>query len=261
MIALLPLPDLRDMGGPAADLDLEPHDADIGAHQAVMGRLGDQRGVRVIAAHQARQRAVAGAFLFGDRLEVDMGRRLHARPFQRVKGEQIGRQAGLHVAGSAAVHPAVLDGGLIGREAPHVDRAGRHHVDMPVQDQRPADRLARTVGAHHIDRVVIVDADRRKAWMVLDLVDVDRPTVHGQPALFHGVVHEILGGVLLAALGGKAYELLQKRDLVVEQIVDRLGDGVGKGGISHGSSGSDRAGGAGHYSVPVWDPHKALDGM
>ncbi|KAG0919688.1 hypothetical protein G6F31_021014 [Rhizopus arrhizus] len=89
--------------------DLEPQPADVGAHQHVLFGLGNDDGVGLVAAQQRRQRAVAGAFLFDDRLEVDgRGGRVTGGA-HRVVGIQVGGQAGFHVGGAAAIHPAVDD--------------------------------------------------------------------------------------------------------------------------------------------------------
>src|SRR6266852_5144626 len=64
---------LANMNGNAADMNLEPQDADLRADQLVPHRLRNQRGVGAVAAFQARERAVAGAFLLDDRLDVDVG--------------------------------------------------------------------------------------------------------------------------------------------------------------------------------------------
>src|SRR5258708_35084964 len=53
---------LADMNRNAADTDLEPEDADLGADQLVPHRLGDQCGVGAIAAVEAAGRPLAGAF-------------------------------------------------------------------------------------------------------------------------------------------------------------------------------------------------------
>ena len=62
---------LAHMHRMAADLDLEPDHADIGAHELLLLGLGDQRGVGAVAAQMRHQRAVAGGFLLDHRLHVD----------------------------------------------------------------------------------------------------------------------------------------------------------------------------------------------
>src|SRR5260370_835488 len=52
---------LADMNRKAADTDLEPEDADLGADQLVPHRLGDQCGGGAVAACEAGARPVSGA--------------------------------------------------------------------------------------------------------------------------------------------------------------------------------------------------------
>ena len=89
----------------AAHLDFKPKHADVGAHQLLVHRLGDQRGVGAIAAQMRHQRAVAGRFLFDHGLQIDRRRRLQADATQRLKRVEIGRMARLHV-GSRRVRRA-----------------------------------------------------------------------------------------------------------------------------------------------------------
>ena len=134
---------MGDVDGMAAHRDLEPHDADLARSTPLARGLGDQRRVGPVAALQAGERAVAGEFLLDHRLDEDVGGRLEAGPLQRFQGEQAADPARLHVAGAAAVHPAVLDDRIEGRGRPHLVRAFRHDVDMAVDDQRASLRLAR----------------------------------------------------------------------------------------------------------------------
>ena len=69
-------------------------------------------------------------------LEVDARRRLEAGRLDRIERVQRADRARLHVAGAAAIHPALLDRGREWRRLPHVERAGRHHIAMTLQDQR-----------------------------------------------------------------------------------------------------------------------------
>ena len=128
----------RHMHGQAAHLEPEPDDADLGADQLAVGGLGNQAGIGPVAALQRGERAEPGALFLDHRLQVDAARGREPGRLQRVEGIERGDGAGLHIAGAAAVEPAVLDHGLVRRRVPHVERAGRHHVAVALQDQRAA---------------------------------------------------------------------------------------------------------------------------
>ena len=201
-MALDALARLPHVHGESAHLHLEPDDADVGAHQHVVDGFRDDRRLRPVAARHAGERAVAGAFLLRHALDIDGGGRLVAEIAERVEGEDVGGDAGLHVAGAAAEEPVVLQMRVEGRMGPHVVRPGRHHVHMAVQHQGLALRLPGRVGADHVDGVVVIDRHRRETGMILDLRDVDRPAVHGVAALGKRVVEEFLRRMFLPAERG-----------------------------------------------------------
>ena len=68
-MALLPLPDC-DMGRPPANFTWNQMTPSLARTRLSFG-LGDDRGIRAIAARQAGERPVAGAFLFRHGLEID----------------------------------------------------------------------------------------------------------------------------------------------------------------------------------------------
>ncbi len=207
--------------------DLEPQHAHVGAHQHVLLGFRDDHGIGAVAAQQRRQGAVAGAFLFDHRLEIDGGPRGIARRAHGIVGVQIGNQPGLHVGRAATVHPAVDDGRVPRRAAPHVDRSGRHHVDVSVQDERAAGLLFGTIGAHHVEGVFVRHGHRAEAGMRLDVAHVDLPAVHGEAARAHRFEQEVLRRVFLFAQRRKAHQILGEGELGVEPGIDGLQDAAG----------------------------------
>jgi hypothetical protein len=107
----------------------------MAARDGATGRLGDQRRVGAVAADQRGERAVAGALLLGDGLDVHVRGRLEAGGAERVHREDHRGDARLHVVRAAAVHPAVADRRAEGREAPHLRGAFGHDVDVALEDE------------------------------------------------------------------------------------------------------------------------------
>ena len=208
----------------AGDLDLEPHDADLRHGEHARRRLGNERGIGAIAALQAGQRAVAGAFLLDDRLLVDVGRRLVAQRAERAQRKDVEDEAGLHVARAAAIHPAVLDRGLERIARPHLVRPFGHDVDMAVQDQRRPFRAGRPPGADHVPGVVVILGMRRVARQVLQVVDLDLPAIDAQPVLLEQAGHHVLRRRLVEARRGDLHQIGQHLGLVVEPAIDRVHD-------------------------------------
>ncbi len=215
---------LVDMHGMAGHLDLEPHDADLRHRERAARRLGDQRGVGAIAALQAGERAVAGAFFLDHRLLIDVGRRHVAKRAERPQREDVQDQPGFHVARAATVHPAVLDVGVVGVARPHLVRPLGHHVDVTVQDQRAALRIARPPGADHVPGIVIVQRMRRVARQVLEVVDLDLPAVDAEPVLLEQARHHVLGRRFLETGGGDPDQIGQHVRLIVEAAIDFVHD-------------------------------------
>ena len=158
---------------------------------------------------------------------------LDACALEGIEGVEVDAQAGLHVAGATTMHPTVDQSGFIRLERPQIERAGGHDIDMAVEDEAFARGLPRAMGAHDVDGVVVVDGDRREAWMILDRLDVDGPAVHGKAAGAHGFKHEILGRVFLAVLGGMAHQVLGEGDLVVEAFIDGGQNVIGKFAVEY----------------------------
>src|SRR3954471_20917205 len=75
--------------------------------------------------------------------------------------------------------------------------------------------------------------DRRKAGAVPDIVEVDAPSVDGEPTAAHFGGDEILGRMLRPAHRREFDELRRQRDLVVEPFVDRVHDLLGEIGLEH----------------------------
>ena len=104
--ALIPLLDARRL---AVDLDLEPDAADAsGLHREVAGLAGNA-GVGLVAANDGVERAVAAHLLVNDDIDHDVAFGSEAEFLEVLHGEDVARDAALHVAGTAPVDAAVLD--------------------------------------------------------------------------------------------------------------------------------------------------------
>ena len=126
------------------DGDLEPADPGAAEQQLEPGALGKQHGVGQHARAGGGEGAVAGALLLDDADHRERaGERVGVGLEQRLDGQRDHREARLHVAGAAAVHPAVRDDGLERRRRPALRVARRDDVDVAVQEQRAT--LARAV--------------------------------------------------------------------------------------------------------------------
>ena len=136
-------------------------------------------------------------------------------------------------ADAAAIHPAVTDHGIERGIRPHVDRAGRHDIDVCVHDQRAAGRRRWPMGPNDVPRIVVGNRDRREAGMVLDVVLGDAPTVHRVAARGERVEDIILDRMLGAAHRRKADEILRKADLLVKSAIDLIENALLVGG--HGA--------------------------
>lgn len=66
---------------------------------------------------------------------MDTALRGVAREPDRVERVNHGRDAGLHVLSTTAVHPAIAHHAVKRRKVPKIDRALRHHVDMALHDE------------------------------------------------------------------------------------------------------------------------------
>ena len=231
-----------DVNRHALDLETEPDHADLGAHQSAVCRLRDQAGVGAIAALQRRERAHSGAFFLDHRLQMDAALRGQSRRLQRIQCVERCDGAGLHVAGAAAIEPAVLDGGLERRMLPHVQRAGGHDVAMALQDQRAPGFLCGPIGADHGAGAREIGFDRTVAGQVLEIVLLDHPVVDLVAALAQQPRHHVLTRRFLAAGARDRRERDRRRQLRLEGGIDRGLDALaGAGGegddvaLRHGS--------------------------
>ncbi len=148
----------------------------------------------------AGERAVAGALLLADGLEVDGRRGLEPKAAQRVERGDIGGEAGLHVRSTAAIKPVAIDVRGVGRARPHVDGAGGHDIHVTVEDQRTAGFVPRPVGGDDVDDIVVGDRGGRETGMVAYKIEVDREDLRGIAALARLPREGLLRRVLIAAL-------------------------------------------------------------
>ena len=198
------------MSRQAADVDVEPQDADLGHREVVVVGLGQHGSVGVRAGQQALQRAVAGALLFDDGLELDIAAQSHARSPQRPYGAGHRDQAGLHVARAAAVEPVAV--------APRVERVTgpqgrarrRDHVNVAVEDERTAGRVGSGFAGPCRDHVALaLDGPRERRVMRIgaDGVGVHRDIDRLEAAVGERPRHDRLAGLLVAEHGRCGHEL------------------------------------------------------
>ena len=159
------------VGGAAAELDLDDAEAAVGARELQPGRLGDDaRGGQACAeVLDHGEGAEAVVLLVGDQREHDVGLR---DGFGR---HDAGGDAGLHVAGAAAVHPAGLDPGHEG-----IDHAAdADGVEMAVEgEQRAVRHPARRDQARAVLRAD--DLDREALRLEACGQQLDRGTLTGR---------------------------------------------------------------------------------
>ena len=181
-------------------------------------RFRNDRRVRLVAAVQAGQCAVAGAFFFDDRLQKDRCGGLEADHSARAT-QSLGDDASLHVAGCR--------GHTAGHRAPPDRTAGattcprrlRHDVDVAVQDQRPSVCIA---GRHapttlscrsHLppkanSRQVFRSASRTSKRSVVKAHAAEQP------------FHEILRARFVAVQRRKTHQRRCQFDHVVLEVLD-----------------------------------------
>jgi hypothetical protein len=210
----------RDVNGQSSNSQAEPDHADLRAHQLSVGGFGDQARIGAIAALQCREGAEPGALLFDHRLQMDAALRLEPGRFERVDRVERRDGPGLHVAGAAAVEPAVLDHGLERRPGPHVERTGRHDIAMALQDQRASGLLRRTIGSDHCAGAREIGLDRSIAGQRLQVVLIDDPVVGLVAALAQQAREHVLARPFLAARARNGCEGDRSRDLRLEGGLD-----------------------------------------
>ena len=165
-------------------------------------------------------------------LEVNPPRRLEARRRDRIERIERADGPGLHVAGAAAIHPALPHHGRERRRLPHLKRTGRHDVAMPLQDQRFAGVMLRTVGADHGAGFRKIMLDRAETAQILQLLDIDMPVVDLVTAPAQQIADHVLARPLRAADRGYGDKLPGGRKLRVETGIDRVEDFLpGIGGV------------------------------
>ena len=174
------------------------------------------------------ERAIAGQFLFDDGLDIDRRGRAIADAGQCIERGEIGDAAGLHVAGAAAIHPAIADDRIERRMRPHVERSRRHDIDMALQDERAAGLAARAMNADDDRCGGMFGRERTAAGMGKDLAAIHGKDIDGKPSRPHLARHQILRGVLMPARRRAAHEIGGQRNLSLKAIIDRLLDAHAK---------------------------------
>ena len=215
---------LENVNRDTAQMHLQPDDADLRIDQVFVERFGNDHGIGAVAALKARQRAVARALFLDDGLQADVGGGCEAGVADRVERIQVGRHTALHIAGTAPEHPAVPDRRFERRGLPHVERPGRHDVDVPVQNQRPAAGIRAPTRGDDVDRIVVAADHGRKPRQPGNVIDVDRPGIGLVAALPELRFHESLRRLLLAASRRMRDEFREKRHLLVEAPVHGIDD-------------------------------------
>src|SRR6266567_8568869 len=110
---------------------------------------------------------------------------------------------------------------------------------MRLQDQASARLSSRAMDADHDRRLRVRFRKSRSAGMTRDRVAIHLEALHGEAVLAIGPEHEILHGVLGAALRGRTDQRLGEFDLLDEPLTHRAQDAVAQAGLDahEGSSG------------------------
>ena len=134
--ALTPRSRMRGVGGVPGDLQPEGQRAGVRGDDRLRGRLGDDADVAEVPAPQRRPGAEAAVLLADDAVQRDRAHQPHARRPDGGQRGQRGDDAGLHVAGAAAVDRAVRRGaGRTGRRPRGTRSPGRDDVGVAGEDQ------------------------------------------------------------------------------------------------------------------------------
>jgi hypothetical protein len=125
----------RRVGGRAGHLEPERQGARGGGDHRTVRRLRDDAGVAAVAAGQRRPGAQAAVLLAHDAVHGERTDERDPGVAQRPDGRDRGDQAGLHVAGPAAVDGAAVQPGREGIAGPEGTIAGGDHVGVATEDQ------------------------------------------------------------------------------------------------------------------------------
>ncbi len=163
----------RTVGRPSDDLDAEGQRAGVGGDDLPVGRLGDDTRVTDMAAAQGGVRAEAAVLLADHGVQGVGATELDAA--DRPCGRDDRHDSALHVADAAAVPPLVdlAHQPRVG-VGPGLRVAGRHDVDVTVEDQR---RRAGAGDADTAQRLFALDLLAGIVGRAAELVEVEVPLV------------------------------------------------------------------------------------
>ena len=192
---------------------------------AQVGRLADQRPVSRVAGLEDGPHPVSAALFLDHRGEEDVSAQLGAGRLQGLNGDQVGGNAGLHVARAAAPHATL--GGLSGPRivCPAFLRLHRDDVHVAGQVERTtAARPAQSpchAGASRIrqERKTGVGVGNRVVGIGLDPLDLE-------PEPEQPLLHDALRALFVAEQAAFPDEPCGQ----VVQVVDPLVDGSGERG-------------------------------
>src|SRR5262249_30698192 len=153
--------------------------------------LAGDTGVCLVATDDGVERAVAADLLVDDDIDHDIPLGGEPELFQILDCEHVAGDATLHVAGTAAVDPSILDRGRPRVIAPALTVAARNDVGMAVEQQRTT--AARSLQSRNdVWAVLITTIDWTIAGMLFQLFPIGFPHVDFQADLLEIVVHVLL---------------------------------------------------------------------
>ncbi len=188
----------------------EPEHTNLRSIDGVPGRLWKQGKVSAISSLERGKRAKSCTFLFDYRLEMYASGRFEAGMAQGIQSEDRGDCTRLHVACPTAIHPAIDDCGLERRMCPHIERAGRHNIKMPLKNERPAACHTGSMGAYDSARTREITVDRPEPRQWLQVPEMHLPFIDFVSSLVQSSGDEILRWAFLEAQAGNSDKIGEK---------------------------------------------------